>query len=275
MTKSTKAESSALEDALDRVYRATPDEFTATRKAVIAELKAAGEKEAAAAIGAAHKPTVTAWAVNQIAHRHARDLEAFTKAADSLRTAQRHLLEATAAKSADAKKAFGEARTELNKRIGELQRIAKEELATIGVEWSLAFQRRITTTLNTAPLAAADDLERVLRGRLVKDLDSVEDDSVLAVALGPIDERKFTARTHEHKATSEREERERKERAEREAKARAKKALEDEARSSERHAEHLEAEAAKAEAVAGRARDLAEAAKRKAKKARAAADAFE
>lgn len=274
MTKATK-ESSALEDALEQIYRATPDDFTATRKKLAAELKSAGEKEAAAAIATAHKPTVTAWAVNQIAHRHARDLEAFTKAADGLRSAQRDLLEASAAKSAEAKKAFGEARTELNKRIAELQRIAKEELAGIGVEWSLSFQRRITTTLNTAPLAAADDLARVLHGRLVKDLDSVEDDSVLAVALGPIDERKHAARTHEHKATNEREERERKERAEREAKARAKRALEDEARSSERHAEHLEAEAAKAEAIATRARDLAEAAKRKAKKARAAADAFE
>ena len=41
-----------------------PGEFLAVRSACVAEAKAAGDKEAAAAIGRLRKPSVAAWAIN-------------------------------------------------------------------------------------------------------------------------------------------------------------------------------------------------------------------
>ena len=263
---------SVLGDALARLYRATPEEFVATRKALVAEMREKGEKEAATAIAEAKKPTSTAWAVNQLALSHREAFENFTGAVESLRRAQRDLLEATPAKSNEAKKDFADARTALNRRIAELLKLAKAELARVGVKWTLAAQRRIATTLNTAPLASAEDLTRVANGRLEKDLDAAEDDSVLAVALGPIDERKLAARTTHHKESVRRDEEARAARERQRAEERARRELEDDARMREREAAKLEAEADHAETLAKRARERATAARKKADEARALLD---
>ncbi|MFN8045291.1 MAG: hypothetical protein U0Q08_04440 [Dermatophilaceae bacterium] len=53
-----------LAAAAARVYAVEPGEFLAVRSACVAEAKAAGDKEAAAAIGRLRKPSVAAWAIN-------------------------------------------------------------------------------------------------------------------------------------------------------------------------------------------------------------------
>ena len=261
-----------VDEALARLYRATPEEFVATRKSLVAEMRKKGENEAASAIAEAKKPTSTAWAVNQLALSHREAFENFTAAVESLRKAQRHLLEASPAKSSEAKKDFADARTALNRRIAELQKLAKAELERVGVKWTLAAQRRIATTLNTAPLASPENLARVASGRLEKDLDAAEDDSVLAVALGPLDERKLAARTTHHKESVKRDDEARAARARKEAEERARRQLEDDARVREREAAKLEAEADHAESLAKRARERATAARKKADEARALLD---
>ena len=260
------------DEALARLYRATPEEFVAVRKSLVAEMREKGEKEAASAIAEAKKPTSTAWAVNQLALAHRESFESFISAVEALRKAQRHLLEASPAKSSEAKKEFADARTALNRRVAELLKLAKAELERVGVKWTLAAQRRITTTLNTAPLVARESFERVANGRLEKDLDAAEDDSVLAVALGPLDERKLAARTTHHKESVHRDEAARAARARKEAEEKARRALEDDARILEREAAKLEAEADHAESLAKKARERANAARKKADEARALLD---
>jgi len=53
--------------AVADLYGADPDAFTERRKALAAAAKEAGDREAAAAIGALRKPTRAAWVVNQLA----------------------------------------------------------------------------------------------------------------------------------------------------------------------------------------------------------------
>ncbi|OBH00630.1 hypothetical protein A5696_15510 [Mycobacterium sp. E2699] len=55
------------DDALDSLYWAEPDAFTALRAELVAEAKRQGDAAAAKHIGAARKPTTAAWIVNRLA----------------------------------------------------------------------------------------------------------------------------------------------------------------------------------------------------------------
>ena len=55
--------------AAAQLYAGPPAEFIATRTALVKSAKAEGEKEAAKAIGALRRPSVAAWALNQVVHR--------------------------------------------------------------------------------------------------------------------------------------------------------------------------------------------------------------
>ncbi len=58
---------SAQEEALDELYAARPEDFTALRTALAATAKKSGDTEAARRITASRKPTAAAWAVNALA----------------------------------------------------------------------------------------------------------------------------------------------------------------------------------------------------------------
>ncbi|WP_370331280.1 hypothetical protein [Mycolicibacterium hippocampi] len=53
-----------VEDALDRLYSARPDEFTSLRAELAARAKGDGDPDAARRIAASRKPTTAAWVVN-------------------------------------------------------------------------------------------------------------------------------------------------------------------------------------------------------------------
>jgi hypothetical protein len=71
--------------AVAELYQAPLASFVADRKRLAGELKAAGDKEGAAALGKLARPTSSAWAVNQL-WWHARDaFDALLESADKLR----------------------------------------------------------------------------------------------------------------------------------------------------------------------------------------------
>src|SRR5258708_36018672 len=76
------------EEALDRLYATPPDRFTAERDALAKTLRAT-DKAAAAAVKALRRPTVTAWALNQVARDHAADLSGLFDADAELSRSQR------------------------------------------------------------------------------------------------------------------------------------------------------------------------------------------
>ncbi len=54
----------AVEDALDELYRARPEDFTALRTELAAKAKGSGDAAAAKRIAGSRKPTTAAWVVN-------------------------------------------------------------------------------------------------------------------------------------------------------------------------------------------------------------------
>ena len=72
----------------DDLYALDPTEFTAARDRLVAELRKAGEKEAAAEVKALRRPTVTAWALNQLARRHGDEVRLLLAASAEVARAQ-------------------------------------------------------------------------------------------------------------------------------------------------------------------------------------------
>ena len=64
-----------MSDPVDDLYQRVPGEFVAARNQLVRELKKAGEKDRAAEVAKLRRPSVGAWAVNQLARRDRAELE--------------------------------------------------------------------------------------------------------------------------------------------------------------------------------------------------------
>ena len=73
---------------VDALYAGPPEDFVAARDRLAADLKASGDPEAAKSVKALRRPTVAAWALNQLARRHPDDVQALLDAGRDLRDAQ-------------------------------------------------------------------------------------------------------------------------------------------------------------------------------------------
>lgn len=82
-----------LELDIDRLYQGSLDAFTLARNELAAQVKAAGGSEKAAGIKALTKPSVSAWAVNQLFWKARREYDALMKAGARLRDVQQAVLE--------------------------------------------------------------------------------------------------------------------------------------------------------------------------------------
>ncbi len=145
-----------VDAAADLIYGVPPDEFTSARNAAAKELRDRGLRHEAEQVKALAKPTVAAWAVNQLTRRRHADLDEFLDAATAARDAQ-------FGGRGDAREAVRRQRDALE----TLVRAAREEL---GGDASDVVSGRIRRTLEAA---AVDDeaAEEVCRGRLVKELE--------------------------------------------------------------------------------------------------------
>jgi len=154
----------AEEKLLDRLYGMPLDEFVAARDEAARHLRHEGRGEVAARVGELRKPTVSAWAVNQLARRHADRLGELLERGDRLRAAHRA---AVAGRGGSGLAAAGRAERQV---VAELVRLAVHELEEAGRSASQAVRERIADTL----LAAARDPDAaklVRSGRLTRDLD--------------------------------------------------------------------------------------------------------
>ncbi|HEY0870487.1 MAG TPA: hypothetical protein VGD55_08815 [Acidothermaceae bacterium] len=80
-----------IDDIADALYGLPPEQFTAARTQYEKEAKAAGDRDAAAAIHAMAKPSVTAWLANQLAREHRDELRPLLELGAGLRDATRDL----------------------------------------------------------------------------------------------------------------------------------------------------------------------------------------
>ena len=81
-----------LDAAVDELYGADPDEFTARRNELAKELRAEGRRAAAEQVKDLRKPSLAAWAVNQLARRNRREIDLLLDAGHRAREGQRGLL---------------------------------------------------------------------------------------------------------------------------------------------------------------------------------------
>ena len=73
---------------VDELFAVRPEEFVATRNALVKRLKAAGEHERAAEVATWRRPTPIDWALNQVARDDADAIDRFTDAAGAAQDAQ-------------------------------------------------------------------------------------------------------------------------------------------------------------------------------------------
>jgi hypothetical protein len=74
-----------LEARIDELYALAPNEFTAARNQLARELRSADRRDDAAGIAKLGRPTLAAWALNQVARGHAADVSRLLDAAEELR----------------------------------------------------------------------------------------------------------------------------------------------------------------------------------------------
>jgi len=145
-----------VDEAAEQLYGLPLDEFTSARNAATKELRDRGLTAEAEEVKALAKPSVSAWAVNQLTRRRHSDLDEFLEAAEAAREAQ-------LGGQPGAREAIKRQRDALDK----LVKAAREEL---GGKASEAIATRIRQTLEAA---AVDDeaAEEIRRGRLTKELE--------------------------------------------------------------------------------------------------------
>ena len=64
-----------LEEAFDELYAAAPEDFVAERARLAKALKENGLADDAKAVAAVRKPTVAAWALNQLSRNNRRETD--------------------------------------------------------------------------------------------------------------------------------------------------------------------------------------------------------
>jgi hypothetical protein len=236
----------SLDAAIDDLYGADLEEFVAERTRLARELRDAGDRAGAQTLTKLRKPTVAAWALNQLARRNRREVDLLLDAGHRLREAQ-----AGALQGAD-RDAFEQARRTEHDARSQLVREAEKLLRERGSAAGGTLDQ-VAESLR-AGAVSEEGRELLARGRFVQPLRAQGFDLVseLAASVPPP--------APGRRAPSSRRE------AERKAKQALRKAndelraAEAAAREAQREAERRRAEADDAERAADEARSRVEAA---------------
>jgi hypothetical protein len=148
-----------LADVADELYGLTPAEFTAARDERAREVRATGNRDAAAAIKKLARPTASAWLVNQLARRAPEQMTRLYQIGEALAEAQRTL----------AGDRLRELSGERRQAIGDLIPAAGELAEELGQPASTAVLGEVRSTLEAA-LADPAARSAVQSGRLTKAL---------------------------------------------------------------------------------------------------------
>ena len=155
-----------IEQAADELYALPPADFTRERDERAKALRKEGQRDEADAVKALRKPTVAAWALNQLARRRAKDVERLVAAGEELRAAQEELL------AGGDRKAFQSAAAKEREHVAKLAGEATELVAEAGERASPALQEKISETLHAAALDE-DTAEELRAGRLVREREAI------------------------------------------------------------------------------------------------------
>ena len=149
---------------IDDLYGLPLDQFVPERTALARELRKAGDRDRAGEIAALKKPSVAAWAVNQLVRTQRKAVAELLEAGDGLRAAQDNVL----AGRGDARSLRAAVERE-RLAVQTLTDAARGLLSSEGEELSNTMVERVSDTLHAAALDD-DAREQVSGGRLEREL---------------------------------------------------------------------------------------------------------
>jgi hypothetical protein len=153
-----------LDNELDRLYGLDPADFVGERDRIVRELRDAGRREEAEQVKSLRKPTVSAWAINQLARRERRDVDLLLDAGHRLREAQQGVL------AGKDRTTLDEARETEREALSSLRDAAGSILAEAGSGGEPALNRVMQTLQASA--VSAEGRELLARGRFTGDLEA-------------------------------------------------------------------------------------------------------
>ena len=155
--------SGKLEDELDALFKLPVAEFTAARNLLAAQLKKGGRRDESDHVKALVKPSVSAWAVNQLYWQHREAFDRLIATGQRFRQAQ---TSGRAGKIADMREAL-DARREALSHLSDLATALLREAGSSPTPETI---HHITTTLEAmSAYASFPDAQRP--GRLTRDVD--------------------------------------------------------------------------------------------------------
>jgi hypothetical protein len=144
-----------LETALTSLYAAPREEFIPSRADLVKQARAAGDRELASKVGAARKPTVAAWLLNQVSREYPDDLDTLAELGEALRDAHQQL-------AADKLRTLSQQRNEVLRTLDDRAlRIARRATMPVTAAVTEALREAFT-----AALLDPDVLATLRTGRL-------------------------------------------------------------------------------------------------------------
>lgn len=162
-----------LDDDIDSLFRLPLADFTSSRNLLAARLKKEGRANDADRVKLLTKPSISAWAVNQLYWNH-------RKAFDQLMVTGKRLRPAQKLRAAGRVKGMRDSLEARREALVHLSELAAELLQEAGSNPSIDTLRRVTTTLE-AMSAFALRSDGPMPGRLTHDLDPPSFDSLASL----------------------------------------------------------------------------------------------
>jgi hypothetical protein len=166
-----------LDQALDELYDAAPEEFVAERKRLAKKLNDEGRADDSAHLTKVRKPTVAAWAMNRLARVQRRDVDLLLDSGHRLRQAQAGVLRG------DARDSFEQAQRTEREAITRLVDGAEQLLAERGGA-STSILEQIAASLHAAAVSE-QGRELLAAGRFTEPIALEGFDAVAGLAPPP------------------------------------------------------------------------------------------
>jgi hypothetical protein len=159
-------EAEELDRAADELYGLSPAEFTKARDELAKELREEGRRDVAREVKSLRKPTLAAWALNQLVRHRRKDVERLLAAGRELREAQEELV------ASGDRSGFQDAAAEERRLVAELARDAASLAGEAGVGATQGLEEKLVATLHAAALDE-DTAAELKAGRVVRERQAV------------------------------------------------------------------------------------------------------
>lgn len=150
----------SLDDAIDELYGAAQEDFVAERARLAKALRTAGLRDEAEALAKLRKPSIAAWALNQLARERRREIDLLLDSGHRLREAQAGLF------GGGEREAFESARRAEQEALSQLTAAAEELLGERGSA-SAATLAQVAESLRAAAVSP-EGRELLARGRFTE-----------------------------------------------------------------------------------------------------------